>query len=437
MGAPLEAELDHRLGWRWLLPVSPHRAVATAGFGLCEQQALRAALQHVVGDGASDDLLVVDLDAIDSAQEGLTARFAHAEAVALIGNAHRMRAFLPLLHGFSHVRHYGMLPAGRPRVLVPLARPAWTRAALALHRPGRRLARLAIGITRALASIGMARPVFRRQLCIATRIAGQPPCGAGDAGLSASPAAGDFAVYLGTPDANRKTVVLPLGDHMPDRIVKIARTEVARASLQREVIALRHLADSPLADQVPRILQLHESGETLALHIEYRPRSSRLAPAGDITSFLATLAATHSQDLPIKEWMSDAALPHDPLTTALAQRGLGVRLCRVHGDFAPWNYAPTRQGLFVFDWETSREDGLALADAMHAVLAPALLIGGPARPAQLLRRMLAAAQPVAERIGLPRDSLLVQAGAFVAHWGRGRVEPLLVGLRHALVESLR
>ncbi len=101
-----------------------------------------------------------------------------------------------------------------------------------------------------------------------------------------------------------------------------------------------------------------------------------------------------------------------PVKGAAVFRGLSDRLRRLahsdevvwyhhaHGDFAPWNCTWTRQGLFVFDWEESKEQDLAFSDAFYYTVAPALHMQGKSDAHQTVRAALHLARRVADACGL-------------------------------------
>lgn len=86
--------------------------------------------------------------------------------------------------------------------------------------------------------------------------------------------------------------------------------------------------------------------------------------------------------------------------TGLANEKKQICLHRCHGDFAPWNCAWTDRGLFVFDWEESREQGLALGDAFYYVLSPFVHVQKNPDAGKVLAMAVEFATDVSTRSGL-------------------------------------
>lgn len=422
-------ELDQRLGWRWLLPKVEGGALRIVGFSAAEADVLMSSWHTgpapVLPIGG--EVVVINADTCSWSRGACERQLRTAAAAVILGRTSRLARFRRSLIGFSDVRDYGLLPLSRPRVVVPLACGRWTRAALALHRPGRPVARAAVALADRLTWISMAGPLFGYRLRIATRDLrsdGSTRC--------------DHALYLGTADENRKTVVLPLGPADPNRIRKVAASAVARESLSREANALQLLGQSAVADQVPRLLDFRRTGREAELEIEYRPR--RVAPEARIrqaaAAFLARLGAMDVAEVSLYDW-----LIREGLTLVLNEvgamrgafdrmiaSGAVLRLQRGHGDFAPWNSAWTDKGLFVFDWEASRPHQLAFSDAFHYVVAPALLVDQRASPADVVAQALDFASIVAGKMGLPSVDLPTHLAVWLLATKVKRPAPLLDAL---------
>ena len=365
-----------------------------------------------------------------------------AEGAAVSEWRKHLKASLPL------VREYALLPAQNPRVVVPLTNRQHAVAALTVHRPGRRLARWGVGLARLLARIGSYRLLRRRVLIIATRGDETLPQGARLSGLlpGTREAIDDFALYLGTPDDNRKTVVLPLGAAQAQVLLKVASSARARDAVRNEAAALGALAMTPLAAQVPRLHRLVDSDSVVTLHQEYRPRTRCQAgvEAHAVVGFLRQLAEVDAHFEPLAKVLERlpkrkaagltdeveaACVALEGNLQALADSEISVRLQRVHGDFAPWNCAWTDKGLFVYDWEESKADGLALGDAFYYSIAPALLVKRNPNPLKTLQAALRFADKVIEASGIELDSRV-----YLALWLLGR--PDKTGLYGELIVLL-
>lgn len=425
----MRPEADRRLGWRWLLSGQDGSQTTALGFNPEDAAVLGVALGDERGSvvGRTGGVVVVNADCptLDSAAIGRQVQ--HANLVAMVGRPRMLSRWRGHLRGFADVRHYGLLPTSLPRLVVPLGHGAWVRAGLALHRPGRRAARAAVAATRLLARFGVAQIMFRRRLVVARRLGevgrSEGPVPECDLDPQAPRPDRDFALYLGTADPDRKTIVLPLGPGAPDRIVKVARTSMARDALSREVANLRMLEGTPLADRVPRVFAYREAERESALHIEYRPRSnapeSRIREAA--SGFLADLASLDRGEVALPLWLggldqaklSGAAARLRGALERSARSDVTLRLHRSHGDFTPWNCFWTDAGFFVFDWEESRPLQPAFFDAFSYVISPALLIDGRLNPGRVVRDALGFAARVAVRAALPAEAIPVHLGAWL------------------------
>ncbi len=433
-----KTEWDYTTGWRWLLPVTTVSSIRLYGFSSEEELLWRGALPELEwqADGDRHDMLLVDSVRCPEQDLPPLADIQSAHLACMIVSRAQAKHWRTVLHrAFPQVREYGLLPSGNPRVVVPLSSSRHAVTALSLHRPGRWVARMGLISARTLARLGNFAFLRGRVLLIATRSAVFIPSGAVQAGLfeRADQRDMDYALYLGTPDDNRKTVVLPIGATPPSSIIKVAATPKARASLNNEALALSELAQSALSSFVPRLEGLVSSSEAMILYQEYRPRRSigqckmdaavvaflgRLIPLGRksvlLSDFMTSLPADLNVSLPTAVIVAYRAL-RDRLQL-LAVSGAVVWVHRTHGDFAPWNCTWTNQGLFVFDWEESRELGLALGDVFYYAIAPALLVKRNVNAAKTLDTSLRLADRVVEASGVEMDSRV-----YLALWLLGRV----------------
>lgn len=431
--------LDFRFGWRWLLPLEEGYSVGLYGFDPEEEQFWQEALSAfntVVQEGGADALLL-NADSCSPSASPTARDLAAAFTVCVLARRSHAARWQAVLRGaFSFVREYGLLPEGNPRVVVPLSSTRHVLTALCLHRPGRQVARLGVGAARVLARVGNDSLLRGRVLLIATRGAAAVPMGAVHAELSArlSEPDLDYALYLGTPDDNRKTVVLPLGRSVPDTILKVAATPKARAALKNEATALAALGSSDLAGCVPEVSGVVEAGETLTLHQEYRPRqrTSNGKIRAAAVAFLGRLSALERQRQPLAALLESALSDLGeacsstavvacqallPRLQILAQSGTEVWMHRTHGDFAPWNCSWTDRGLFVFDWEESRAQDLAFGDAFYYAIAPALHVQGKLDAPKTLEAALCLAQQVATESGMGK----VDVRLYLALWLMARL----------------
>lgn len=325
------------------------------------------------------------------------------------------------------------MPSGDPRLVVPLNSWRHTVAGLRLHRPGRWVARLGLLLANTLVRVGSRALLRQLVLLIASRDGRLCPSGVLGAGLLERYVGKemDFALYLGTPDDNRKTVVLPLGTSDPEIILKVAEMPRARASLTNEASALAELGQSEIAPYVPKLVALVSSDNTLNLYQEYRPKrqtgSGRMNAA--VVEFLAQLSQIGRQSAPLSDLLSVLPLPDSSdkynvvcraLVTRLlvaADAGASVWQHRTHGDFAPWNCAWSDDGIFVYDWEESQQLDLALGDAFWYVIAHAHLDQRGANVAKILSTSLS----LGGRVAAAASLIGVDTRVYLAVWLLRRV----------------
>lgn len=445
----MQPELDRRFGWRWLIPHG-RGPLAIVGFTDQEAAILGGVLRTKSGtpDPWTGGTIVINADAVSEVSSGLSDRVRRANVVVLVGRRSGLADWKRHLVG-CEVRDYGLVPAKDPRVTVPLERGSWTSQALALHRPGRPVARAAVWFASQLARLGIAGPLFTHRLQIASREQHHAPRDDAGAWL-ARPSlvrGEDYAVYLGTPETSRKTVVLPLGARDEDRVVKIGQTAQARELVAREAANLTWLANTTLAARVPRVLDYGETEDGIVLHLEYRRRravrKARLRAA--VVPFLSELGATDSDEVRLTEWLGRAKVLSnrhevsrlDAVIERVASRGAMLRLQRTHGDFTPWNCSWTDKGFFVFDWEESQPHQVASSDAFSYVLAPASLIRGYANPRAAVAEALRFARVVAGSRSTSTAQTTIQLAAWLMLRRAKHPTPLLNALIEETVEQLR
>jgi hypothetical protein len=249
-------------------------------------------------------------------------------------------------------------------------------------------------------------------LYIATRDANALPIGAERCGFRGNGTDVEFALYLGTPEPGRKTVILPLSSGAPEVIIKVAGTPESRRMLQREIDALSTLAEMGIADQVPRCVRVHHGADMLVLYQQYRARrrcSGALLERAAV-SFLGRLAKMHCRRIRLEDDLGalpvargNGAGPAAAMLALLQRHGAsGAHVFRhfTHGDFAPWNCAWTDAGFFAFDWERAHDQGLAFEDAFYYRIAPAKLMGTRLSAEEIVHSAIALAVQVARTSGL-------------------------------------
>lgn len=415
-------KLDLRFGWRWLLPYVPGQSLYLGGFNNAEKafwwktvSSAEWVLEPTQAEGwiiNTDGLTLLEVECLMAALPDTV------QWVVCPGTGEAIRRLRrQLTCEFASIHEYGLLPAANPRLVIPLTKSCHSVTALALHRPGRWTARLGVDMAAILARLGSDFLLRRRVLFVATRVPSPWPIGALQSQCGAHlPGEGwGFALYLGTPYNNRKTVVLPLKGASPEVLIKMGESIHARQSLQNEAVALAFLANHSLARQVPRVVGLVENEHCVALYQEYRSRvKTRLAiMEEEVVEFLVRLSTIERQFRPLQEVLEEMVADSAILSLAegeesaissiwdwlkrRAEEGAAIYEHRSHGDFAPWNCAWTAQGFFVYDWEESRPQALAFSDAFYFVLAPGLHIDSKQKPSYIQAKAWRLAARVATR----------------------------------------
>lgn len=437
-----QAEMDYRFGWRWLLP-AVEGSIRIYSFSDEEEQFWQRLLPDNEWNSEVNysNFLLINNDRYATQAQPSLADIQAAELVCVIGDRKQTKYWRTILNKtFPLVREYGLLSPSCPRVIIPLSSAHHAVTALSLHRPGRWTARLALSLARVLAFFGNFWLLRGRVLLIATRSTGFIPRGALQAGLPDrfGQRSIDYALYLGTPDDNRKTIVLPMGDSVQRIILKVAETPKARASLMNEASALSALSQSHLSSCVPKLEDLISSDAMLTLYQEYRSRRlvrQRKLDAA-VINFLGQLMALNNQSMPLSAYLdvfpddSEECVSDDVISACRALRerlqnqaelDTEILLHRTHGDFAPWNCAWTNQGLFVFDWEESQENGLALQDAFYYVIGPALLVQRNASAIETLDAVFCFANRVVEMSEMKLDIRIYLALWLLTRVGRAKL----------------
>ncbi len=426
--SPSSSLLDYRFGWRWLLPVLNGDRIFSVGLSADELQwwVQIQSLTLVSNQAESADGYLIALDSVTPVAIANQINSATPRWLCAWGSSSSVNHLRSSLHGFDSIREYALLPAGKPRVVVPLSSPQNAVAGLRLHRPGRWLARIGLLVAFGFARLGYYGLLRRRVLLVAAREKEAMPQGAIQAGMNVSIVSGrvDYALYLGTPDDNRKTVVLPLGDSLSEAILKVAQSPKSRAALRNEIQALQVLAVTSLAYQIPKLIEVEETDCSVTLYQEYRHRvriaainMSRasvdflvaLSWQGRCTRPLANVLA-QSDLMTVSEARAAGKMVYarirDYLDT-LAAAGVIVWGHRSHGDFAPWNCAWTKRGFFVFDWEESKSWDVALGDAFYFVIAPVVHVAHSQNMKTVGEKALEFAMSVEKKMNLSIEDIRV------------------------------
>lgn len=209
-----------------------------------------------------------------------------------------------------------------------------------------------------------------------------------------------LAFYIGPPNLSRKCTICVIGpERTPIAFAKLAALPQARSMIRNERAVLRQLSEVPgLLDRIPAVLGTITWSDSEAILLA--PGPTRAAPSrfgelheefllrlheasertGDLLVSPAWMEAERTQDrlVPLlpPAWIDRYARAFEQVRARLG--GVSMRLVRAHRDFAPWNMRVGRRGLFVFDWESSREGLPGLFDVFQYSTVPAALMNRPA-----------------------------------------------------------
>jgi len=446
-------EFDYSFGWRWLIPITPSDHVLLLGFTEKEREFWKQTLADViVTEDASRATICVIYDI--SPENETEFECEELRSLCVVGSGKVVAAWRRRIAGhYADLQDFALLPSRSPRLVVPFGRGEWIVQGLALHRPGRWIARTAVALMKVLARVGVVGPLRARMIFIANKSVGVLPRGARQAGLemSSADAPRSFALYLGSPNDNRKTVILPLGGTRK-WILKQGDSPSARASLHNEAAALRVMGQTSLASQVPAIVNLVQGDGVVTLYQEYRPRQRNGAASTRQAAvyFLSELSRKDRCARPLIDVLADSGLMTSKKARAagqavyakarehldhLATTGAIVWGHRTHGDFAPWNCAWTTKGFFVYDWEESKAWDIALGDAIYFVIAPAVHVARSPAPAAVEADALAMAEGVVADAGLNIDDLGLYMGLWLLQRCRRQANPLYRKLLERLVTT--
>jgi len=143
--------------------------------------------------------------------------------------------------GFKNVQRYAMLPAGEPRIMLPLHSHIVRDVGLSFHQPSTPRAILKVRVARWLSKLGMTWHLTGRCITIATRGNRQTLLDRLSQGLGCD--VKDIVIYTGSDLPHRKITVLPIIEDGPcDIMIKLADTPAGAQAIQREIDALDALA---------------------------------------------------------------------------------------------------------------------------------------------------------------------------------------------------
>ncbi len=271
----------------------------------------------------------------------------------------------------------------RPRLLVPVGRPAATAAVRRYGKPSSLRARLA---TRGLSLVfrsGLGTVVLRDRLLV------RVPAGTPTIESYLSDQLGRDVVvslYLGPARANRKPILqllTPGGKTFG--YAKIGVNQLTKDLVKAERDALVRLCEARMSSlTVPRVIHYGACGELTVLVLSPLPvwLRRRVLPSGHLMRAMTEVAGLEGiYERPLAastfwhelvEHLAGADATDDKsalfeVIGDIATRAGDTTLSfgASHGDWAPWNMARTSHGLLVWDWERFRTGVPVGFDALH------------------------------------------------------------------------
>jgi hypothetical protein len=273
----------------------------------------------------------------------------------------------------------------RPRLLVPLGSPRAAAAAVRRYsEPGSRLARYRLDALALAMRTGLGAAVMRDRLRVR---ATEPAVDTIETYLTQSlEQSVRVSLHIGPARANRKPVLQLLTESGATvGFVKVGVNDLTRRLVAAEARSLTDLAAAELTlIEVPRVLH-HGTWRGLEVLVQSPlpvwEKRNPLGPGGLEAAMLevARLDGIHHEPLTTSRFWVDLQDTLDGLapTETVAQlraafaslraaaTGTVVPLGAWHGDWTPWNCAPVRGRLLVWDWERLQR-GVPLGfDALH------------------------------------------------------------------------
>jgi len=408
------ARLDERdISWKILLPFGPDGRICAIGLGEGKLAGLRRSFRKVDTDPVDDleyDSVIVGDKGNDNPHD-LNSLISRIKPSGIFVNAGRKCSAVQLKNaGLRYSRQYAALPPEKPRLFIPLASRKLRSRGLAFHSPGSFKAYAGLAAAKGLNLVGIKGHLEKHIIGIHAKDRnvltkqGLTQWLAKKLGYSII----DLVVYAGSESPRRKITALAVADESKkDIVVKIADTEPGIQAIKQESEALRAIADSPLSGRGPKLIA---EGRWNNYYVQLQEKiiSVNNKQTASVTSahldFLSQLSTIGRRVLPLKQtnarqnienWVGETsshALPQAVsssvekiLSDEFADKPV---IChRTHGDFAPWNIKINNGKLFVFDWEDSLPDGLALTDIFHFLYRQASLVGPWPGTESLLRDM--------------------------------------------------
>ena len=398
----LEQFDERSVSWKILLPVEPGARILAVGLN-------EGALASLARSYEKVDQKLIERVKYDAVILGNTAKYnsyslyelcstVKPDGVIVNANTKNVGSCLYSI-GFKYSKYYAALPWEKPRIFIPLASRRLRHKGLSFHLPGSYKAYLGLIAAKCLSLLGMSRHLMKHSIGIHVR----NPSVFDRRGFSHWLSKGldkpidDLVIYAGSESSRRKITALAVTKaNEMNTVVKIADSVLASRALKQESEALKIIAASSLADQVP-ILVIEKRWNSLYIQAQEEILARNNRQVTNVTNshidFLSKLSAIERKVMPlknsstwknIKAWVDTSSLGFWPQSMLSAvdkvlspeYANMLIVCHRTHGDFAPWNIRIKCNGkLNVYDWEDSLSDGLALTDVFHFLFMQASRIG--------------------------------------------------------------
>lgn len=387
-------ELDYRLAWRSAIPTNGISNARISGFNAEETQALRAYLANlgisVIRDPA--ELLVANINGASGRQKLRDERpNLGSKASFILTDRLNCRSTKKVLHvNYRGTSELAMIPASNPRLMFGL-RSTRLRDVLKFHSPGRISRRFLLRFVAALGAVGFRFPLKGRVAVIGREAGIKSILEEHIADIFQLPKIdqSELVTYLGSATLDRKLTVLPLvqkeGTALK-QVAKIAVTEAAEQSINREVRALSELSNTTMARYIPRLVRSSTKGpvkymvqtycdggpvkryQVSLLYDALRVMAAQNRAIVSLEHLLSAMRSTFNEDL-FSPLSQDEKLQLD----AIARENDSYYVWRSHGDFASWNTVKSGEKIQIFDWEKSVSQDLGYSDIFYFMLSPAII----------------------------------------------------------------
>ncbi|NMD01162.1 MAG: hypothetical protein GYA62_15770, partial [Bacteroidales bacterium] len=208
--------------------------------------------------------------------------------------------------------------------------------------------------------------------------------------------ADSFSVFTGTEGPNRKFLIEYNKRGTPFAITKIGFSNSAKQIIKNEFNTLNYFNDFKFRlFEVPKVLKVGENYVTLTL---CRPKQYK--NASDVTKLhinffaefyfhfsnkvlfdykiieenIQSILKTYSKNKKLKsDQILLIGLKLSELLNSIDQNKT-LSLSFIHGDFTPWNMYLSKNKLFIYDWELSKQNYPLFYDLFHFVFQSEVLI---------------------------------------------------------------